>query len=90
MESYSKDIKLDNEDGDIRTSDGIFYYSVGLQMSKLGYQNFDNLSISTFLDSNQVLKDGFESRGSYKPIEEMKSLINIENIETYHDELIKE
>lgn len=86
---YSRNIKLDIEDGDIRTTDGIFYYSVGLQMFKLGYQNFDNLSISTFLESNQVLKDGFESRGGYKPIEEMKSLINIENVETYHDELVK-
>ena len=44
---YSKNIKLDNEDGDIRTSDGIFYYSIGLQMFKLGYQNFDNLSFTS-------------------------------------------
>lgn len=82
-------IKLDEEDGDIRTVDGMFYYSLGLQMYKLGFQNFDNTSIYTFIQDNPVLKDGFESRGGYKTIEEIKSIINVENIEAYYDELVK-
>jgi len=88
-EDYHKNLKIDLEDSDIRTDDGIFYYSLGLQMFKLGYQTFDSLSAYAFLESNQVLKDGFESRGGYKSVEEMKSLINLENLDKYYDELVK-
>ena len=74
---------------DIITDDGMFYYGLIQQLYKAGYQALDNISIFTFLSGNDVLKEGFERRGGYKSIQEIISLINIDNIEVYYDELIK-
>ena len=35
------------------------------------------------------MKNGFERRGGYKSIQDITSLINIDNIDTYYDDLIK-
>jgi len=86
---YTKVIKVDANDGDIRTEDGMFYYSLGQQLYKLGYRSFDNVSIYTFIENNQVLKNGFENRNGYTAVEEIRSLLNTENIESYYDELVK-
>jgi hypothetical protein len=44
-----KNLKIDSEDGDIRTVDGMFYFALGQQLDKLGYNNFDNTSNYTYL-----------------------------------------
>ncbi len=74
---------------DIITEDGIFYYGLAQQLYKSGYQVFDNISIFTFLEDKKTLKSGFEERGGYKSIAEITSLINLDNMETYYDELVK-
>lgn len=74
---------------DIITDDGIFYYGLGLELYKAGYNAFDNISIYTFLSDKEILKDGFERRGGYRSIQEITSLLSIDNISAYYDELIK-
>ena len=74
---------------DILTDDGIFYYGLAQQLYKSGYQVFDNMSIYSFLSDKDVLKDGFDNRGGYKSIQDITSLLNIDNINCYYDELIK-
>ena len=74
---------------DIITEDGMFYYGLAQQLYKSGHQAFDNISLYTFLEDKQVLKSGFEDRGGYKSITEITSLLNVDNIDSYYDELIK-
>lgn len=74
---------------DIITDDGIFYYGLALGLRKAGYQAFDNISIYTYLEGQERLKKGFESRGGYSSVAEIMSLLNEENIDSYYDELIK-
>ena len=74
---------------DILTEDAIFYYGIAQNMYKLGYQVLDNVSICTYLHDKDSLKAGFERRGGFKTIQDITSIINIENIETNYDELIK-
>lgn len=74
---------------DIITEDGIFYYGLAQQLCKAGYQSFDNISLYSFLEDKKTLKSGYEDRGGYKSITEITSLINVDNVGTYYDELIK-
>lgn len=74
---------------DILTEDGMFYYGLAQQLNKAGYQAFDNISLYTFLEDKKTLKEGFEDRGGYRSITEITSLINVENLDIYYDELVK-
>ncbi len=74
---------------DIITEDGVFYYGLALELNRSGYLAFDNISIYTFLSDKEVLKDGFERRGGYKTIQELTSLLNLDNMPAYYEELVK-
>ena len=74
---------------DIITEDGMFYYGLAQNLDKAGYNVFDNISIYTFLNDKEILKNGFERRGGYKTITDITQLLNTENIDTYYDELSK-
>lgn len=74
---------------DIITEDGIFYYGILQQLHKLDYQTFDHATLSTFLSDKETLKKGFERRGGYATVNEIKSLIQPDNLPSYHDELVK-
>lgn len=74
---------------DIVTDDGMFYYGLAQQMYNLGYHNFDNMTVHTFLADKKTLRKGFEERGGFATVEEITSLLDLENFETYYDELIK-
>ena len=74
---------------DILTEDGMFYYGILKQLSKLGYETFDSATLYTFLSDKDVLREGYERRGGHKTVEEIKSLIKPNNIDSYYDELMK-
>jgi replicative DNA helicase len=83
---YEKEVRADR---DLLTADGKFYYSLGYEMYKKGYKSFDDASIFSYVEGNDVLKNGFTRRGGYKTVEEIKKILNEENIETYYDDLAK-
>lgn len=83
---YDKEVRADR---DLLTEDGRFYYSLGNEMFKLGYKSFDDASIFSYIEGKEVIKNGFVRRGGYKTVEEIKKILNEENVETYYDELIK-
>lgn len=83
---YDKQIKADK---DFLTDDGKFYYSLGLEMYKLGYKSFDDASIFSYIEGKEVLKNGFLRRGGYKTVDEIKSILNEDNVDRYYDELVK-
>jgi len=49
-EMYGDYIKIVNSDRDLLLPESRFYYTIGREMSSLGYVNFDNNSILTYLD----------------------------------------
>ena len=78
---------VNNED--IVTDDGMFYYGLAQKLWESGYRVFDNISIYAFLEDKKTLKAGFERRGGYKAVTDVTSLLNIDNIDSYYDELVK-
>ena len=83
---FDKDIKADQ---DFLTPEGVYYYSLGLQMYQKGIRSFDDASIYTFLADKPVLKQGFDNRGGYRTVNEMTSILSVANTESYYDELVK-
>lgn len=79
----------DGEDETLKTRDGSFYFSLGKQMYLQGYKSFDHVSIYTFLETKPNVKDKFDNLGGYRSVEELKNLVNIDNIEAYYDNIIK-
>ena len=86
IEIYEKNI-INGED--IITADGMFYYGIVTQMTKLGYKAIDNITVHTFLSDNETLKNGFEIRGGYATVNEITSLLDVRNLDSYYDDLIK-
>ncbi|MFS0657496.1 DnaB-like helicase C-terminal domain-containing protein [Niallia alba] len=83
---YEKDVMADR---DLLTEDGRFYYSLGLEMYNLEYKSFDDASIYSYIEGKEVLKNGFTRRGGYKTVDEIKKILNEDNVDRYYDELVK-
>jgi replicative DNA helicase len=83
---YEKEVRADR---DLLTEDGRFYYSLGYEMYKMNYKSFDDASIYSYVEGKETLKNGFARRGGYKTVDEIKRILNEENVETYYDELAK-
>ena len=77
----------ENNDETIKTEDGIFYYSLGKQLYKQGFKAFDNVSVYTFLEDKPTVKKHFDKLGGYKTVEELRSLVDVENIDAYFDQI---
>jgi replicative DNA helicase len=86
MVTYEREVRADR---DLMTDDGRFYYSLGYEMYKLGYKSFDDASIFSYVEGKETLKNGFARRGGYKTVDDIKRILNEENVETYYDELAK-
>lgn len=74
---------------DFISNDGIFYYSLGKELYDLEYQSFDEVTLYTYLEGNHTLKEGFNKRGGFKTVMEIKNILNTENVDTYYDQLVK-
>ena len=74
---------------DIITVDGQFYMGILKGLEKSGVNTADVMSIFAYLEDKPTLKKGFESRGGTNTINEISSLISVDNIESYYDELTK-
>lgn len=83
---YDFDIDMSK---DLLTEDGRFYYALGQELLNQGYKTFDDTSIYSYTSDKEVLRNGYDRRGGYAPIKEMKSILNIENIGVYYDNLCK-
>lgn len=79
----------DNGDETLKTEEGIFYYSLGKQLYKQGYKSFDSVSIYSFLEDKPSVKKQYEKMGGYKTVEELRSLVDPENVDAYYDQIAK-
>ena len=92
--SFWKDPNLYNEYKEINTDnflteDARFYFSLGKQMSNL-YKVFDEVSVVSYLNDNEVLMNGFTERGGYDVVYNTMEMINSSNVEQYVDILNRE
>ncbi|MBM7836479.1 DnaB-like helicase C-terminal domain-containing protein [Clostridium sardiniense] len=71
------------------TEDGRFYYKLGKDMAEKGYEYFDEVTVSTYLDEKPTVKEGFALRGGYISIKQAMESVNIKNISIYIDDLFK-
>lgn len=74
---------------DILTTDGMFYYGIACQLFALGVRNFDSMAVHTFLADKENLRNEFDKRGGMSTVNEITSLLDLDNLDSYYDELIK-
>ena len=65
--------------------DGSFYYSLLFHLYKMGYQMFDEVSIYAFLQENDELMKGYNDRGGYSTLNDLKSIVDVKNLDVYMD-----
>ena len=83
---YERELKADE---DFITEEGKFYYSLGLSMYKLGYKSFDDITIYSYLEGKDIVRNKYERYGSTRTVDEMRRVLDINNIESYYDDLMK-
>lgn len=73
---------------DFITLEGRLLFKMGNEITKLGVKNIDEISVRTYLDGKNSLKEMFEEYGGMSTVKDLKK-INIENFESYFDTLQK-
>ena len=69
------------------TIDGRFYISLAIKLRKQKLNVLDEVGIMSNIDGK--ILDGFLERGGYEQIDNMTSVVNLENSESYLDSLYK-
>lgn len=54
-----------------------------------GYKSFDHVSIYTFLETKPNVKKHFDELGGYTSVDELRNLVNVENVDAYYDNIVK-
>lgn len=78
-----------NPSKDFITPDGVFYYSLGKELYEMEYQSFDEVTVYTYLQGNETLLEGFNRRGGQRTVNEIRDILDVNNVETYYDQLLK-
>lgn len=73
----------------ITTLDGKFYYLLGLKMFEKGYRNYDEITVSSYLQDYPEVKKEFDTKGGMATVKELTSLVHEDNIDGYYDNLVK-
>ena len=66
-----------------------YYFSLGENMYKTGIRKFDNISIDSYISDKEEIKRIFSEYGGFDTVESLISLVNIENVEAYFDDISK-
>ncbi len=67
------------------SADGLFYYGLGEMLFTSKNEVIDETSIYSILQNNDELKRLWEERGGFNTIKELKSTVNLKNIDAYFD-----
>ena len=73
----------------LRNEDAVFYYNLGKAMYQQGYKSFDNITVTTFIDSKKEVKKKFEEYGGYREVNNLMQLVSPENIEAFYDKICR-
>lgn len=69
--------------------DGRYYYSLGKKMAQQGYEVFDEITVETYINNHDMLKNKFEEKGGYENIKGIIDIVNVKNVNTYIDDIFK-
>lgn len=78
-----------NGDKTLQSKDAAFYYMLGREMYRMGYKTFDHVTIDTFLDGKPAIKAIFDEYGGYREVQELKSIVDVSNVEAYFEKITK-
>ena len=73
---------------DFITEDAQFYFGLGKLISER-YNEFDQANIELFINDNEVIKEGYKSRGGFTSIQEITNMVNVNSFTDYLDNLAK-
>ena len=76
-------------DEDFIIEDTKFYFTLGQNLLKAGFQTFDAMAFNTYLADKEAVRKEFEHLGGFSSIQDIISLTSVENVESYYDELVK-
>lgn len=81
--------KIEKLDKFFSNKDANFYYVLGKQMFCSGYQQFDQLTVMTFVNSNSIVMEAFKKKGGYDIFDKAKDLLLSDNIDGYFNDIVK-
>lgn len=79
----------EGKDETIKTVDAQFYFYLGRALFNQGFRTFDNITVNSYLKDKKALQDQFEKYGGYKEVENLKQLVDADNVEAYFDKIAK-
>lgn len=77
------------KDRTIRDNDAKFYFYLGRKLYEAGYRNFDHVTLETFLEGYKEIRKEYENRGGWKTVDDLKSIVNPNNIDAVFDKIAK-
>lgn len=78
-----------NNPVDLRNEDAKFYWQLGTLMHEQGIVSIDAVSIEEFLSNKPKAKKKYEKFGGYQTVDELRNLVNPDNVEAYFDKINK-
>ena len=79
----------DKKDETLKSKDAQFYFNLGKALYDAGFRKFDNITVYGFLQNKPNVKETFEDYGGYREVENIKQLVNVENVDAYFDKIAK-
>lgn len=79
----------DKKDETLKSEDARFYFNLGKALYNAGFRKFDNITVYNFLQDKPTVKEAFENYGGYREVENLKQLVNTENVDAYFDKIAK-
>ena len=79
----------DKNDETLRNEDAQFYFNLGKALYNAGFRKFDNITVYNFLQNKPNIKETFNNYGGYREVENLKQLVNVENVDAYFDKIAK-
>lgn len=75
---------------DIITDDGKFYYGLIQAMYRAGFHSVDNMAVYSYVEDKPTIKKGFESRGGWNAVKDILDVVSVNNVGAFYDELIRD
>lgn len=87
---YGKYIKRINAlDRFLETESAKFFYTIGCKLIEKGMTSFDQATVLSYIDSNEIIKSKFLGYGGYDTFSVVASNLDYKNVDGFYGEIIK-